>query len=86
MSKPLAHDISSWDFREILYSCRKCGADFRILADQEQYCHKCGEKQDWNVARRLTDVGSIAWKELYNQCDFDGQRRFIQRINERNNF
>lgn len=85
-SKPIAYSVSAfWDFSEILYSCRKCGADFSFYADREKYCHRCGQVQDWNVLRTLPDEYKEKWKQVHNSVDIDGEREIIQHINEINN-
>lgn len=68
-NKPVPYRLSQFgSCREVLYKCPKCGADFRILADQENYCHNCGIKLDWTTSKR---VCSEEFKEQYDKLVYE---------------
>lgn len=63
---PIPHRISNWNNGdEILYKCPKCGCDFRILSNQEHYCHNCGVKLNWsNALMYLTTEQLMEYKKI----------------------
>lgn len=75
---PIPYRISDWNNGdEILYRCPQCACDFRILSDQEHYCHNCGLKINWdNVPRYLTPEqlieynNKIRYKNNQNCSDY----------------
>lgn len=65
ISKPIPYALSQYgSCTEILYKCINCGTDFRILGDQEQYCHGCGMKQDWSDSPKYC---SHTFKQKYDE-------------------
>ena len=59
---PIPYTLSQWgDRTEVLYKCPKCGQDFRLLGDKQNYCFNCGIKLDWRftlkrVTKELSDL------------------------------
>lgn len=84
--KPIPHSLSQYGSgTEVLYMCQKCGADFRILGNQEAYCHRCGAKQDWsdspeycseNFRKKYDDL--VYSKHAY----FYGKRKIDEELRE----
>lgn len=45
---PEPYTLSQWsDGSEVFYKCPKCGQDFRLLGNRQNYCFNCGIKLDW---------------------------------------
>lgn len=63
---PIPYRISDWNTGdEILYRCPQCACDFRILSNQEYYCHNCGLKINWdNVPIYLTPEQLIEYNKI----------------------
>ena len=79
--RPIPYQLSQYGSgTEILYKCANCGADFRILGRQHDFCHKCGTKQNWEISPQYC---SPEFKEEYDflrymwcscidrSCEFD---------------
>lgn len=84
--KPIAVALSQWNSQtEILYACPRCGQDFRILGQNEQYCHKCGQKIDWSVITKGNQNLQRLYFDENNMFPLHKQRRLMDEINYLNN-
>lgn len=69
VSIPIPYRLNQWGSgREVIYKCAECGADFRILGDQEEFCHRCGAKQNWSNSPRYC---SAKFKEEYDRLVYE---------------
>ena len=72
--RPISYALSQYgSCTEVLYKCANCGTDFRILSNQEHYCHGCGTKQDWDDSPRYC---SQKFMEKYNYLVY-GQHAYL---------
>lgn len=56
--------ISDWNYKEIIYRCRKCKTEFRFFGELEKYCHNCGNKQNWEgVILELPNPVPEIWED-----------------------
>lgn len=74
MQKPIATEITSWHpYKEILYKCPMCGADFRFFGNKEKFCNNCGEQIDWDVLLQLD--------ESFDKNNYEAEKNFIFELN-----
>lgn len=77
--KPLLDRISNWDDgSELIYKCSNCGVSFGFYGDEENFCHNCGIKIDWdNVPRHCSEKIS----SLYHNADCEKKKAIINKYN-----
>ena len=69
INRPIPYALSQYgSCTEVLYKCANCGTDFRILGNQEQYCHGCGTKQNWPNSPRYC---SKEFKQKYDKLVYE---------------
>ena len=75
---PRPYTLSQWgDCSEVFYKCPKCGQDFRLLGDKQNYCFNCGIKLDWeftlkNVTPDIKDLYQSFERDYYqDKIDYD---------------
>lgn len=73
---PIATVISSWNRKEIIYSCPRCGQSFRQFGNKELFCHHCGLAIDWNVPMMLN--------KPMESDNMEEEKRILDKINEVN--
>ena len=65
-----------------LYRCPKCGTSFRILGEQEKFCHGCGRKLNWEgLPKRINEN---LWDKILDACNGDdvlAELKMIQFVN-----
>lgn len=79
--RPVMDRISQYgSATEILYKCPRCGASFRILGNQERYCHNCGIHIHWdNVPLHASEKFS----KLYHNSDCEKQKLLMDEYTKR---
>jgi hypothetical protein len=66
------------------YRCPKCRTSFRILGEQEKFCHGCGRKLNWEGLPKIIDKD--LWHKILDTCNGDevlAELAMIQFVNTR---
>jgi hypothetical protein len=75
---PIPCELSKWDNKTVLYICPKCAESLRYFGRKQNYCHKCGEKLDWQYAPEQASEETVKKYFDNEKCYMEGKIKFLE--------